>query len=64
MIRHVASTGKELCTKFWWENLQERTTRRPTHTHMDNIKMDLKETGWEVWTGFMWLNVTTRGGLL
>jgi hypothetical protein len=25
--------------------------------------MDLKETGWEVWTGLMWLRIGTSGGL-
>jgi hypothetical protein len=31
----------------------------------DNIKMDLQEVGWgEAWTGLIWLNIGTGGGLL
>jgi hypothetical protein len=29
----------------------------------DNIRMDLRETGW-VWTVFIWLRIWTSGGLL
>jgi hypothetical protein len=29
-----------------------------------NIKMDLKETGWDVWIGLIWLRIGTSGGLL
>jgi hypothetical protein len=33
---------------------------------MDNIKMDLREIGWDgmVWTGSIWLRIDTSGGLL
>jgi len=24
--------------------------------------MDLKETGWEVWTGYIWISIGTSGG--
>jgi hypothetical protein len=30
----------------------------------DNIKMDVKETGLELWTGLIWLRVGTCGRLL
>jgi hypothetical protein len=30
----------------------------------DNIKMDLREIRWVVWTGFIWLRIRTSGGLL
>jgi hypothetical protein len=30
----------------------------------DNIKMDLKEVGWDAWVGLMWLRIGTGGGLL
>jgi len=33
-----------------------RTTRE------GNIKKDLKEIGWEEWTGFIWLRIGTVGG--
>jgi hypothetical protein len=30
----------------------------------NNIRMDLREVGWRVWTGFIWLRVGTSGGSL
>jgi hypothetical protein len=30
----------------------------------DNIRMDLREVRWKVWTGFVWLRTGTTGGLL
>jgi hypothetical protein len=30
----------------------------------DGIKMDLREFGWGVWSGFTWLRIGTGGGLL
>jgi hypothetical protein len=30
----------------------------------DVIKMDLREIGWGVWSGFSWLRIGTVGGLL
>jgi len=27
----------------------------------DNVKMDFRETGCEVWTGFMWLRIRSNG---
>jgi len=34
-------------TKFWSENLKEKTLGRPRRRREDNIRMDLRETGWE-----------------
>jgi hypothetical protein len=33
---------------------------------VDNIKIDLREIGWDgmVWTGSIWLRIGTSGGLL
>jgi hypothetical protein len=31
---------------------------------VDNIKMDLREIGWVVWTASIWLRIWTSGGLL
>jgi hypothetical protein len=31
---------------------------------LDNIRMDLGETRWEVWAGCIWLRTETNGGLL
>jgi hypothetical protein len=30
----------------------------------DGIKMDFREIGWGVWSGFTWLMIGTFGGLL
>jgi hypothetical protein len=37
---------------------------RPRRRWVDNIKMDLREIGWVVWIGLMWLRIRTSGGLL
>jgi len=36
------------------------TLRRPKRRWEDNIRMDLRETGW-VWTGFICFRIGTRG---
>jgi hypothetical protein len=41
-----------------------RPLGRPRRRWEDNIKMDLQEAGWEVWTGLVWLRIRTGGGLL
>jgi hypothetical protein len=42
--------------KFWWENLEGRKQNgRPKNTWKDNIKMDVRETGWE---GVDWIHMT------
>jgi hypothetical protein len=30
----------------------------------DNIRMDLMEIKWRLWTGFVWLKIGTSGALL
>jgi hypothetical protein len=39
---------------------------RPRRRWVDNIKMDLRETGWDemVWIELIWLRIGTCGGLL
>jgi hypothetical protein len=32
-----------------------RPLGRPRHRWQDGIKMDLREIGWGVWSGFIWL---------
>jgi hypothetical protein len=42
----------------------KRPLRRPRHRWGDNIRMDIREIGWKVWTGCIWLRIVTNGGLL
>jgi hypothetical protein len=37
---------------------------RPRHRWEDGIKMDLRDIGWGVWSGFTWLRIGIAGGLL
>jgi hypothetical protein len=57
---------RETCTGFWWESRREgkRPLGRPRPRWEDGIEMDLRETGWGVWSGFTWLRIGTVGGLL
>jgi hypothetical protein len=41
---------------------EKRPMVRPRHRWEDNIKMDLQEVEWGVWTGSSWLRVETGGG--
>ena len=49
-----------LCGKPEGKGTLVRTKRRSE----DDIKMDLQELEWEVWTGFIWLSIWTNGILL
>jgi hypothetical protein len=42
----------------------KRPLGRPGRGWRDNIRMDLREIGWEVWTGFIRLRIARCGGLL
>jgi hypothetical protein len=44
----------------------KRALRRPRRRWVDNIKMDLREIGWDGvdWIGLIWLRTGTSGGLL
>jgi hypothetical protein len=46
---------------FWVGN---RLLRKPTHKWEDNIKINLKATNGNAWTGFIWLKTMTSGKLL
>jgi hypothetical protein len=43
---------------------RKRQLGRPRRRLEDNIKMDLREIGGAVWTGFTWLMIGTSGGPL
>jgi hypothetical protein len=44
----------------------KRPVGRPRRRRVDNIKMDLREIGWDgmIWIGLIWLRIGTNGGLL
>jgi hypothetical protein len=42
----------------------KETLGRPRRRWLDNIKMDLVEVGWVMWTGLVWLRIGTGGELL
>jgi hypothetical protein len=42
----------------------KRPLERPRRRGEDRIKMDLREIGWGVWSGFTWLRIGTVDGLL
>jgi len=42
----------------------KRPLVRPRHRWENNIKMDLQEVGWGVWTVSVWLRIWTGGGHL
>jgi hypothetical protein len=47
-----------------WRKSQKRPLGRPRHKWVDNIKIELREIGWD---GMDWINLTqdrTSGGLL
>jgi hypothetical protein len=41
----------------------KRPLGRPRHRWEDGVRMDLREIGWGVWSGFTCLRVGTDGGL-
>jgi hypothetical protein len=42
----------------------ERPLGRPRHRWVDNIKTDLRETGWDGVIALIWLRIGTSVGLL
>jgi hypothetical protein len=42
----------------------KRPLGRLRHRQDDNIKMDIKELGWGVWTEFIWLRMERHNGRL
>jgi hypothetical protein len=41
---------------------RKRPLGRPIHGWLDNIKIDFREIGWNVWTGSIWLRKEVSGG--
>jgi len=42
----------------------KRPLGRPRRRWMYNIRMDLQEVGWGIWTGLGWPRIETGGGRL
>jgi hypothetical protein len=63
---HVARMGEERkLYKVLGEKPEEkRPLGRPKRRWENGIKMDLREIGWGVWIGFIWLRIGTVGELL
>jgi hypothetical protein len=40
-------------TGFWWESYKSRDQKQDLDICGNNMKMDLRETVWGVWTGFI-----------
>jgi hypothetical protein len=43
---------------------EKRPHGRQRRRWVDNIKMDLREIGWDALIGLIWLRIETSGGLL
>jgi hypothetical protein len=55
----------KMCTGFLVGKPKgKRPLGRPRRRWEDGIKMDLREIGWGVWSGFTWLRIGTVGWLL
>jgi hypothetical protein len=50
--------GEETRIQGFWENLKEKKSLGKSRCRWeDNIKMDIQEIGWRVWTGLIWLRI-------
>jgi hypothetical protein len=57
--------GGEVQTRIRWGNLRRnRLLGRTRRKWEDNIKIDLQEVGWTVWSRLIWLRIETGGGHL
>jgi hypothetical protein len=50
-------------TKFGWKTRRGKNRLEDRRRWNDNIRTDFRETGWNVWTRFIWLTIPTSGGL-
>jgi hypothetical protein len=62
---HVARMGEErkVYRVLVGKPEGKRPLERPRRRWEDGIKMDLREIGWRVWSGFSWLSIGTSGSL-
>jgi hypothetical protein len=62
---HVARMGeKRNAYKLLGKPEGRRSLGRPRRRWVDNIRIDLVEVGWVMWTGLVWLRIGTSGELL
>jgi len=61
---HVVSIGRSTQIVLVGKPDEKRPTGRPKLRWKDNIKNDLQEVLWRVWTGLTWLRIGISGGLL
>jgi hypothetical protein len=63
---HVAwmGEGRNVYSVLMGKPKGKRPLGRPRCRGEDGIKMDLREIGWGVWSGFTWLGIGIVGGLL
>jgi hypothetical protein len=63
---HVARMGARRCAYRVWVGKPEgmRALGRPRLRWDDNIKMDLQEIEFGIWTGSSWLRIGAGGGHL
>jgi hypothetical protein len=63
---HVARMGEMIYAWniFVGKPEVKRPLVRPKRRWEHDIRMDLREIGWKVWTGCIWLRIGTSGGLL
>jgi hypothetical protein len=65
---HVGRMGEKrhACRVLVGKPEGKRPMGRPRHRWVGNIKMDLREIGWDgmVWIGLIWLRIGSSGGLL
>jgi hypothetical protein len=54
MSRACKTNRGEVCIEYWWEARRKETLGRPRRRWVDNIKMDLGETGWG---GMDWIDL-------
>jgi hypothetical protein len=63
----VARMGRRgIFIGFWRESKKERKRPlgKPRHGLDDSIQIDIREIGWVVWTGFIWLRIETSVRIL
>jgi hypothetical protein len=56
--------GRDLYRVLMGKREGKRPLERPRRRSENGIKMDLRQIGWGVWSGFTWLRIGIVGGLL